>query len=62
MGKNKKPKSIARLLIDLTPLLDAIFLVLIVVLAGQDNYNTEADKKYAEAEKYVSEILDISAF
>ena len=28
MGKNKKPKSIGRLLIDLTPLLDVIFIVL----------------------------------
>lgn len=56
MGKNKKPRSIGRLLIDLTPLLDVIFLVLIVVLAGQDNYNNEADMKFAEAEKYVSEV------
>ncbi|MBR4343115.1 MAG: hypothetical protein IKP88_10525 [Lachnospiraceae bacterium] len=54
MGKEKKQKSIGRLLIDLTPLLDVIFIVLIVVLAGQDNYNSEADKKYAEAEQYVN--------
>ena len=54
--KNKKPRSLGRLLIDLTPLLDVIFIVLIVVLAGQDNYSTEADRKYAEAEKYVSEV------
>ncbi|MBR4753694.1 MAG: hypothetical protein IK054_00780, partial [Lachnospiraceae bacterium] len=47
MGKNKKPRSLGRLLIDLTPLLDVIFIVLIVVLAGQDNYSTEADRKYA---------------
>ena len=56
MGKNKKPKSIGRLIVDLTPLLDVIFIVLIVVLAGQDNYSTQADVKYAEAEKYVSEV------
>ena len=56
MGKNKKPRSLGRLLIDLTPLLDVIFIVLIVVLAGQDNYSTEADRKYAEAEKYVKEV------
>ena len=56
MGKNKKPKSIGRLIVDLTPLLDVIFIVLIVILAGQDNYSTQADVKYAEAEKYVSEV------
>ena len=55
MGKNKKPKSIGRLIIDLTPLLDVIFIVLIVVLAGQDTFNMEADQKFAEAEVYVSE-------
>ena len=55
MGKNKKPKSIGRLLIDLTPLLDVIFIVLIVVLAGQDTFKAEADQKHAEATEYVSE-------
>ena len=55
MGKNKKPKSIGRLIIDLTPLLDVIFIVLIVVLAGQDTYNIEADQKMVQAEEYVSE-------
>ena len=59
MGKDrKKPGSLGRLLIDLTPLLDVVFLVLIVVLAGQDNYNTEADRKYAEAEQYVKEAAE----
>ena len=51
MGKNKKPKSIGRLLIDLTPLLDVIFIVLIVVLAGQDTFQAEADQKFAEAQE-----------
>lgn len=51
MGKNKKPKSIGRLIIDLTPLLDVIFIVLIVVLAGQDTFNIEADQKFAEAQE-----------
>lgn len=51
MGKNKKPKSIGRLIIDLTPLLDVIFIVLIVVLAGQDTFNMEADQKFAEAQE-----------
>ena len=51
MGKNKKPKSIGRLLIDLTPLLDVIFIVLIVVLAGQDTFKAEADQKFAEAQE-----------
>lgn len=56
MGKDKKPRSIGRLLVDLTPLLDVIFIVLIVILAGQDNYSTEADRKFAEAEKIVSRV------
>ena len=51
MGKNKKPKSIGRLLIDLTPLLDVIFIVLIVVLAGQDSFKAEADQTFAEAQE-----------
>lgn len=62
MGKNKKPKSIGRLLIDLTPLLDVIFIVLIVVLAGRDSMNAntdqkkaDAEQKYMEASEYVSE-------
>ena len=54
MGKNKKPKTIGRLIIDLTPLLDVIFIVLIVVLAGQDTFNMEANQKFAEAEVYVT--------
>ena len=58
MKKDKKSRSLSRILIDLTPLLDVIFIVLIVVLAGQDNYSTEADRKYAEAEKYV---IDVNA-
>ena len=52
---NKNKKTIGQLLIDLTPLLDVIFIVLIVVLVGRDSYNAEADKKYADAEQYVSE-------
>lgn len=55
MGKNKKPKSIGRLLIDLTPLLDVIFIVLIVVLAGRDTFNANVEQKYAEAEQVQSE-------
>lgn len=51
MGKNKKPKSISRLLIDLTPLLDVIFIVLIVVLAGRDSMNASTDQKKADAEQ-----------
>lgn len=55
MGKNKKSKSIGRLLIDLTPLLDVVFIVLIVVLAGQDSFSAEAEKKFSDAEQIVSE-------
>ena len=55
MGKNKKPKSIGRLIIDLTPLLDVIFIVLIVVLAGQDTFNMEAEQNLEQAAVYRSE-------
>ena len=65
MEKNRKQRSLGRLLIDLTPLLDVIFIVLIVVLAGQDNYNTEADRKYADAEALTltadAQVADIEA-
>jgi len=65
MGKNKKPKSIGRLLIDLTPLLDVIFIVLIVVLAGQDTFQAEADQKFIEAQEIqedaAQELADMEA-
>ena len=48
-----KPKSIAQFIIDLTPLLDVIFILLIVVLSAQHN-NEQIEERYAEA----SEMLD----
>ncbi len=38
-----KGKSLGQSLIDLTPLLDVIFIILIVVLCNQKKYNDEAD-------------------
>jgi len=55
MGKKKRTKSLGRLLIDLTPLLDVIFIVLIVVLAGRDSYSAAAEEKMLMAEEYTKE-------
>lgn len=52
MRLGKKPKSIAQALIDLTPLLDVIFILLIVVLSYQDNFNSVAEEKLSQAEEY----------
>ncbi len=43
MKKDKKEKSIGKILIDLTPLLDVVFIVLIVVFAGQKNKIAESE-------------------
>lgn len=48
-GKNK-PKFLEHI-IDLTPLLDVIFILLIVVLCYQDSYLKKADEKVADAER-----------
>ena len=44
-----KNKSIGRALIDLTPLLDVIFIFLVVVLCFNTNENEEAQAKLSEA-------------
>ncbi len=46
-----KPKTVGQFIIDLTPLLDVIFILLIVVLCFRDNYSKQADERVAEAEK-----------
>lgn len=47
-GKNR---TVGRLLIDLTPLLDVIFILLIVVVCYQDNYKIESDAIRQEAKQ-----------
>lgn len=58
MRLGKKPKTFAQVLIDLTPLLDVIFILLIVVLTFQDDYSAKADAKVSEAEEYVDQAND----
>ena len=45
MVLNNKKKTPGQLIIDLTPLLDVIFILLIVVLSFQDNFIKQADEK-----------------
>ncbi|MBO4373853.1 MAG: hypothetical protein J5829_01990 [Lachnospiraceae bacterium] len=49
MRLKNKPKSLGQFIIDLTPLLDVIFIVLIVVLSFQDDYSKVADDRYTQA-------------
>ena len=51
MQFRKKNKTVGQFIIDLTPLLDVIFILLIVVLCFQDNLSADAKKKYADAEQ-----------
>lgn len=53
--------SLGQFLIDLTPLLDVIFILLIVVLTYQDGYIKDADDKKAEADKIVQMANDAKA-
>jgi hypothetical protein len=60
MLKNK-PKTLGQFIIDLTPLLDVIFILLIVVLSFQDNYSKLADEKLENAEKIEQTAKDAMA-
>ncbi len=51
MRLKNKPKTMGQFIIDLTPLLDVIFILLIVVLSFQNNYIKEADEKVEAAER-----------
>ena len=55
-----KPKSIAQFIIDLTPLLDVIFILLIVVLSAQRN-NEQIEERYAEASEMLDEATEKEA-
>ena len=58
MRLKSKPKSLGQFIIDLTPLLDIIFILLIVVLAFQDDFSKETDAVYAQALKIEQEAKD----
>ena len=51
MGIKSKPNIIGQLLIDLTPLLDVIFIFLIVVLTFQEDFDKSADEKLTTAQQ-----------
>lgn len=61
MKLGKKPKSIGQVLIDLTPLLDVIFILLIVVLSYQDNFSEKAEEQISQAEQYYTDAQDAVA-
>ena len=58
MRLGKRSKSIAQVLIDLTPLLDVIFILLIVVLSYQDNFNKAAEEQLTYAVDYIDDAND----
>lgn len=51
MGLNNKSRSIGQYIIDLTPLLDVIFILLMVVLCYSEDHIEGADKKFEEAQQ-----------
>ena len=61
MVRKEKKKSIGQYIIDLTPLLDVIFILLIVVLCYQDNFSSEARAEIAAADEKVADITDEKA-
>ena len=61
MRLTNKTKTVGQLLIDLTPLLDVIFLMLIVVLSYQTNYSNNADEVYEKAQQIEQEAKDMVA-
>ena len=51
MRKKGRSKTIKDLIIDLTPLLDVIFIILLIVLANGDVYSQSAENLMSQAEK-----------
>lgn len=61
MRLTNKTKNVGQLLIDLTPLLDVIFLMLIVVLSYQSNYSNKAEEVYDQAQQIEQDAKDMVA-
>ena len=61
MMRKEKKKSLGQYIIDLTPLLDVIFILLIVVLCYQDNFSSEAKAEIKDANEKVADITDEKA-
>lgn len=53
-----KKRTVGQMLIDLTPLLDVIFILLIVVVCYQDNYKDQSDLIRQEADLKMSRALE----
>lgn len=57
MRWNNKRKTFGEFIIDLTPLLDVVFILLIVVLCFQENYSMDADARYEEAVQLEQDVI-----
>ncbi len=58
--RNKKRKSVGRVLIDLTPLLDVVFILLFVVLAGTSKLNEGIQVLQKQTEEKMEEANDLA--
>lgn len=56
MSTRKKTKSLGQFLIDLTPLLDVIFIFLIVVLTYQDTYQDNVEQQLTESQAAITQM------
>lgn len=58
MSTKKKTKTLGQFLIDLTPLLDVIFIFLIVVLTSQDKFQEDTKQNLADSQTTISEMQE----
>ncbi len=56
MSAKKKTKSLGQFLIDLTPLLDVIFIFLIIVLTYQDTYQEQVEQQLSDSKATITEM------
>lgn len=59
--KTDKKRTIGQILIDLTPLLDVVFILLMIVMIGSEVYAGQADSVRAEAEDVKAEYTAMEA-
>lgn len=58
MRLKNKPKTLGQFIIDLTPLLDVIFILLIVILTYQDDFGKKADEALLKAQEIEQQAKD----
>lgn len=58
MSTKKKTRSLGQFLIDLTPLLDVIFIFLIVVLTSQDKFQAETAQTLTDSQTTISQMQE----